>query len=51
LVASEGTTSSIAACAGAIQSPSRLIATVGRPMPVMPFTLPARTNTAATIRT
>ena len=34
-----------AACAGAIQRPSRLIATVGSPMPVTPLTAPARRKT------
>jgi hypothetical protein len=49
LVASEGTTRSAAACTGGITSPSTLIATVGRPMPITPFTVPASRKAAAMI--
>src|SRR5690606_1795849 len=41
LVIKEGSTSKEAAEAGDITRPSKLMATVGRPMPVMPLTMPA----------
>jgi hypothetical protein len=41
-------TSSAAAVAGVITTPSRPMATVGRPMPEMPLTSPARKNATAT---
>src|SRR5574337_582962 len=46
-VTSEGTTTSAAACAGAMISPSAPIATVGSPMPTTPLTQPASTKTPA----
>ena len=41
LVMKEGSTSKAAAEAGDITRPSKLMATVGSPMPVMPLTMPA----------
>ena len=49
LVTRDGTISSDAAESGDIIAPSTPMATVGNPMPVTPFTIPARTNTAAMI--
>jgi len=47
LVTNEGTTTSEAASAGVAIIASRPIATVGRPMPITPFTKPASTNVAS----
>ena len=49
LVTSEGSSSKAAAQAGDISAPSTPMATVGRPMPVTPFTQPATKNVPSTI--
>ena len=48
LVTSDGTTSNVAACNGAITAPSKPIATIGKPMPTTPFTHPASRNVLVT---
>jgi len=45
-VTNDGTTTSEAACAGVVTIARRPIATVGKPMPIIPFTKPASTNVA-----
>ena len=51
LLISEGNSSMAAAATGEISDPRIPIATVGNPIPVTPFTIPARTNVAAIITT
>ncbi|MNJ60731.1 hypothetical protein D3C77_564860 [compost metagenome] len=48
LVTVDGTISSAAACAGDIASPSNPMATVGRPRPITPLTVPASTKVSTT---
>src|SRR5215469_14592033 len=49
LVTKDGIITSDAAVAGGMRAPSTPIATVGSPIPVMPFTIPARVKTAMII--
>src|ERR1700712_931469 len=50
-VTRDGKINSDAACAGSISVPSTPIATVGRPMPVTPLTVPATKKVNATMAT
>ncbi|MNN60113.1 hypothetical protein D3C81_1752750 [compost metagenome] len=50
LVSVAGMISSAAACDGAIARPSRPMATVGRPRPITPLTMPASTKVPITNR-
>ncbi|SNB77420.1 hypothetical protein SAMN07250955_11677 [Arboricoccus pini] len=48
LVTSEGNSRSVAAALGATRLPRMAIATVGKPMPVTPLTMPATTKVTET---
>ncbi|MNN79806.1 hypothetical protein D3C81_1964820 [compost metagenome] len=49
LVVKDGTSSRLAAASGEMRLPSTPIASVGKPMPVMPLTIPAAKNVAAIV--